>query len=153
MFFTKKQLGTFVKSIRLNEDTPLLNPINNYLVSQLDFPYFFNIICELIKIDNKKQINNSISYGKILLKQYSTRLKDTDQDMENTFYMKKDRYDLFISDILYPLLKIIQEENEYKWQLMTNKWGLWRIFAEDEKMPIGSEVCMNFKTGKNWLKM
>lgn len=153
MFFTKKQLGVFVKSIHLDKNTRLFHHTNNYLIPQLEFPYFFHTICKLVNINDFTRIAKATSYGEILLKQYEYRLKGTDPAIKNSFYLREDQFDLFISDILYPLLKILTERKEYKWQQLPQKWGLWREFGEKEKMPVGSEVCMNFKTGKNWLKM
>jgi len=164
MFFTKIQLGDFVKSIKTNKDTPLFTsaaatpptpsttPIN-YLICQLNFPQFFSALCKLITTIDETQITEASRCGEILLRQYSPRLKDTKHDPTAPFYMIKDRFDLFISDILYPLLKILKERKRHKWQELPQKWGLWRIFATNEKMPMGSEISMNFKTGKNWLRM
>jgi len=169
MFFTKNQLADFVKSIKTNKDTPLFTsatasapspasataspPPLKYLICQLNFPQFFPALCKLIATIDETHITEATKYGEILLRQYSPRLKDTKYDPTAPFYMIKDRFDLFISDILYPLLKILKERKRHKWQELPQKWGLWRIFATNEKMPIGAEISMNFKTGKNWIRM
>jgi len=169
MFFTKTQLADFVKSIKTNKGIPLLTsatasapspasataspPPINYLICQLNFPHFFSALCKLITTIDETHITEATKYGEILLRQYSPRLKDTKYDPTAPFYMIKDRFDLFISDILYPLLKILKERKRHKWQELPQKWGLWRIFATNEKMPIGAEISMNFKTGKNWIRM
>ena len=153
MFFTIEQLSEFIHSITFDKDIPLFNSTNNYLISQVDFPNFFHIVCKRIEINNKERMRKAISYGEILLNQYDTHLKDASIHLKNNFYMKIDRFDFFIAHILYPLLMILKERKDYYWQSLPNKWGLWRELGKNEKMPIGGEVSMNFNTGKNWLKM
>jgi len=39
------------------------------------------------------------------------------------------------------------------WKVLPGKVGFWRELKDDESVPVGSEVSMNFKTGKNFLKL
>jgi len=153
MFFTKKQLNTFIKSFKIEDTYSFFEQKGDYLISPWSFPDFFRIICHYVEINNTESITNAISYGKILLHQYDHQLKDVSIHIKNHFFIKKKQYNFFISNILYPLLKIIKERKRYIWQTLPNKLGLWRELEEKEQMPIGSEVSMNFSTGKKWLKM
>ncbi len=73
--------------------------------------------------------------------------------LKRNFYILKDKRDKFIDEILLPLLKLVESGTFYEWKKLENKAGLWRELKDNETMPIGSEVSMNFKTGKNMLKL
>tara|TARA_B100000927_G_scaffold263926_1_gene235741 strand:- start:6718 stop:7281 length:564 start_codon:yes stop_codon:yes gene_type:complete len=73
--------------------------------------------------------------------------------LKTNFYILKNKTNKFIDIILIPLLKLVENGKFYKWIKLENKTGLWRELKDDESMPIGSEVSMNFKTGKNMLKL
>ena len=153
MFFTKKQLNTFIKSFKIEDTHSFFEEKGNYLISPWSFPDFFRIVCHYVEINNTESITKAISYGEILLHQYKNHLKDISIHIKNHFFIKKKQYNFFISNILYPLLTILKERKLYIWQTLPNKLGLWRELEENEHMPIGGEVSMNFSTGKKWLKM
>jgi len=153
MFFTEKQLNTFIKSFKIENTDSFFEQKGNYLISPWLFPDFFRIVCHYVEIDNIERITKAISYGEILLQQYENILKEKSIHIKNLFYIKKTQFDRFISNILYPLLVMLKERKIYKWQTLSNKFGLWRELKENEAMPRGGEVSMNFSTGEKWLKM
>ena len=65
-----------------------------------------------------------------------------------------DRRVVDINRLLWvPLLKLIDNAVYYEWERLDNKIGFWRELKDQESVPVGSEVSMNFETGKNMLKL
>ena len=89
MFFTKKQLNTFIKSFKIEDTHSFFEQKGNYLISPWSFPDFFRIVCHYVNINNKESITKSISYGEILLHQYGNQLKDISIHIKDHFFIKK----------------------------------------------------------------
>ena len=98
------------------------------------------IIGERLLSDNKE----------FFINKETTELGDL---LKKNFYILKNQTDNFIIKILTPLLQIIENGEYYKWEKLEDKSGYWRELKEKDLVPIGSEVSMNFKTGKNMLKL
>ena len=73
--------------------------------------------------------------------------------LKRNFYILREKTDKFINIILVPLLKLIDNAVYYEWKRLENKKGFWRELKDRESVPVGSEVSMNFETGKNMLKL
>ena len=69
------------------------------------------------------------------------------------FYVTKRSFNSLITNILTPLLNMVQCNSEYKWIKMDGKSGFWRELKEDESMSIGSEVSLNLSTGLKMIKL
>ena len=98
------------------------------------------IIGERLLSDNKE----------FFINKETTELGDL---LKKNFYILKNQTDNFIIKILTPLLQLIENGEYYKWEKLEDKSGYWRELKEKDLVPIGSEVSMNFKTGKNMLKL
>ena len=73
--------------------------------------------------------------------------------LKDRFYIKKKAAKNFIDEILIPLIRVIDNGVDYEWKKLENKKGYWRELNENETVPVGSEVSMNFTTNKNMIKL
>ena len=73
--------------------------------------------------------------------------------IKDKFYIKKKAAKSFIDEILLPIIKVIDNGVDYEWTKIENKRGYWRELNENETVPVGSEVSMNFTTNKNMIKL
>lgn len=73
--------------------------------------------------------------------------------LEHNFYISISSKDFFINTILKPLLLLVKNNDKNEWINIENKGGLWRQLKNDESMPIGGEVSLNFTSGINMLKL
>ena len=69
------------------------------------------------------------------------------------FYIRREAKELFIREILMPLLKLINNTDTNTWVRLQGKKGLWREMAVNEMMPIGGEISMNLTTGIKMLRL
>ena len=60
---------------------------------------------------------------------------------------------LFIEEILLPLLKLVYTGKNYNWVQLDNKDGYWRKLEKNEGMSVGGEVSLNLSTGMKMIKL
>ncbi len=75
------------------------------------------------------------------------------ESIKDKFYIKKTAANSFVEKILIPLIKEIDGAVEHNWEKIENKSGYWRELNDNEAVPVGSEVSMNFTTNKNMIKL
>ncbi len=73
--------------------------------------------------------------------------------LSHYFYIRGKAKELFIKQILLPLLNLVNNIDTNNWVKMRGKRGLWRELKKDEMMPIGGEVSMNLTTGIKMLRL
>ena len=105
-----------------------------------------------------KILQQAKNMGEILIKEnkdifINKKAPELGYLLKRNFYILREKTDKFINVILVPLLKLIDIGVYYEWGRLENKSGFWRELKDQESVPVGSEVSMNFETGKNMLKL
>ena len=120
---------------------------------------FVNVREKVVKERLKLRILEQAKYlGEILIKEnqdifINKKAPELGDLLKRNFYILREKTDKFINVILVPLLKLIDNAVYYEWERLDNKSGFWRELKDQESVPVGSEVSMNFETGKNMLKL
>jgi len=120
----------------------------------INFDELQNDKTERIKLElleQAKYIGNMILKNSI--QKYFKKEGQMKELYRNYFYLRKDSAMDFIRNVVSPLIKMISNKKKYKWVNLENKNGFWRELGDNETMPIGSEISMNFKMGKNYIKL
>jgi len=102
-------------------------------------------------------MERAISMGNILLKENKTILfknkRPPNIALSQNFFISAAGKDLFLKQIVIPLLHLINKNDKNKWVRMPGKSGFWRQLEKDEPMPVGAEVSLNLTTGEKMIKL
>ena len=107
---------------------------------------------------NKLEImEKAAMMGEVLLRKNKNKLfkakKLPNQNLSRYFHISCESKELFIREILLPLLKLVQRVDNNKWKWIESKKGFWRDLTENETMPVGGEVSLNLTTGQRMIKL
>jgi hypothetical protein len=69
------------------------------------------------------------------------------------FYISQKSLDTFISDILMPLLKLVENVNDYNWKTISGKKGYWREYDETVGFKANQEIYIDPVNSKKMIKL
>ena len=102
-------------------------------------------------------MERAVSMGNIMLKEHADILfkskKQPNAALCQNFFISAKGKDLFIKQILLPLLELVNTNNKNKWVRIEGKKGFWRYLKDNEAISRGGEVSLNLTTGEKMLKL
>ena len=69
------------------------------------------------------------------------------------FYISQQSLDTFIKEILIPLLKLVENANDYNWNLIDGKKGFWREYDKATGFKLDEEIYINPLNDKKMIKL
>ena len=104
-----------------------------------------------------KIIQECISMGRTMIEERKEEFL-TDETIAKPPYMKcffisQKSLDAFISDILMPLLRLVENVNDYNWKPISGKKGYWREYDETVSFKANQEIYINPLNDKKMIKL
>jgi hypothetical protein len=104
-----------------------------------------------------KIIRDCIWMGKEMIRERETDFfkaeVKADPPYMKCFYISQKEFDNFITDIVMPLLKLVETAGDYKWKKLEGKKGFWRDFTELEHFCTNEEIHIDPFTQKKMIKL
>ena len=69
------------------------------------------------------------------------------------FYITQKSIEVFITEILLPMLTLVYNASDYKWKKINGKKGFWRDYNNSEQFPNSGEICIDQNTQRQIIKL